>query len=110
MKSGNSLSIGSYIFPNRFFEEKHKLSEVKGVINRYKPKQHFTSMSNINRREVLMRLSAVLGVAFTEPLMAGVMGKKTYSGPVVAPTAVQEALVAEIADVIIPTTSTPGAK
>lgn len=67
-------------------------------------------MSNINRREVLMRLSAVLGVAFTEPLMAGVMGKKTYSGPVVAPTAVQEALVAEIADVIIPTTSTPGAK
>gem|GEM_PF-5668256 len=38
MKSGNSLSIGSYIFPNRFSEVKHKQSEVKGVINGYKPK------------------------------------------------------------------------
>lgn len=67
-------------------------------------------MSHINRREVLMRLSAILGVAFTEPLMAGVMGNKTYFGPVVEASAEQEALIAEVADVIIPTTSTPGAK
>src|SRR5690606_27914911 len=67
-------------------------------------------MSNINRREVLMRLSAILGVAFTEPLAAGVMGENTDFGPVADVSPLQEAHLAEVADVIIPTTSTPGAK
>ncbi len=67
-------------------------------------------MTNINRREVIYRLSAILGVAFTEPLMAGAMGQKTYFGPSVKYSPQQEALIAEIADVIIPATSTPGAK
>lgn len=67
-------------------------------------------MTNINRREVIARLSALLGVAFTQPLMAGAMGQKINSGPSVDITPEQEQLIAEAADVIIPTTSTPGAK
>ncbi len=67
-------------------------------------------MTNINRREVIFRLSAVLGLAFTEPLRAGVMGEKTYFGPSAEISPEQEKLLAEVADVIIPATSTPGAK
>lgn len=58
----------------------------------------------------MIRLSAVLGVAFTAPLQAGVLGEKIYSGPSAPVTPLQEKLVAEVADVIIPATSTPGAK
>ncbi len=67
-------------------------------------------MTNINRREVIFRLSAVLGLAFTEPLRAGVMGEKTYFGPAAPVSPRQEKLLADVADVIIPPTSTPGAK
>jgi hypothetical protein len=67
-------------------------------------------MTNINRREVIVRLSALLGVAFTQPLAAGVMGQKTYFGPSATVTPEQQALLAEATDVIIPNTSTPGAK
>ena len=71
--------------------------------------KHF-SMTNINRREVLLRLSALLGVALTEPLAAGVRGEKLNFGPSATVSSQQEELLAEAADVIIPTTSTPGAK
>ncbi len=67
-------------------------------------------MTNMNRREVILRLSAVLGVAFTEPLRAGVLGEKTYFGPVAPVSPGQEKLLADVADVIIPPTSTPGAR
>lgn len=67
-------------------------------------------MTTINRREVLARLSMLLGAAFTGPLAAGAMGQKTYFGPPVAVSPEQEALLAEAAEVIIPTTATPGAK
>lgn len=42
--------------------------------------------------------------------MAGVLGQKTNLGESVQVSAQQEALLAEVADVIIPTTTTPGAK
>lgn len=42
--------------------------------------------------------------------MAGIMGEKTNLGPSLNVTAEQEAFLAEVADIIIPTTDTPGAK
>jgi hypothetical protein len=44
------------------------------------------------------------------PTMAGVLGEKTNLGESVPVTAEQEAFLADLADVIIPTTTTPGAK
>ena len=51
-----------------------------------------------------------MGGALSAPAMAGILGQKTNLGESVQVTAQQEALLAEVADVIIPTTSTPGAK
>ena len=51
-----------------------------------------------------------MGGMISAPLMAGIMGEKLNSGPSMAISAEQEALLAEVADVIIPTTTTPGAK
>jgi hypothetical protein len=42
--------------------------------------------------------------------MAGVMGEKLNFGPFLTISDQQEALLADVADVIIPTTNTPGAK
>lgn len=64
----------------------------------------------MNRREAVQRIALLMGGALSAPVMAGVMGEKLYDGPSVNVTAEQEALLAEVADVIIPTTSTPGAK
>lgn len=62
----------------------------------------------MNRREALQRVSLMLGGVLAAPIMAGAMGEVLYTGPSVLLTSDQEALLAEVADVIIPTTDTPG--
>lgn len=64
----------------------------------------------MNRREVIQRVGLMLGGIMSAPLMAGAMGEVLNTGPSVAATADQAALIAEVADIIIPTTDTPGAK
>ncbi|MCU0470804.1 MAG: gluconate 2-dehydrogenase subunit 3 family protein [Arcicella sp.] len=64
----------------------------------------------MNRREAVQRVALMMGGVLAAPLMAGVMGQVTNTGASVAVTAEQEALLAEVADIIIPTTDTPGAK
>ncbi|TDB63975.1 gluconate 2-dehydrogenase subunit 3 family protein [Arundinibacter roseus] len=64
----------------------------------------------MNRREAVQRISLLMGGALSAPAMAGILGQKTNMGHSLAVSAEQEALLAEVADVIIPATSTPGAK
>ncbi|GAB4037288.1 gluconate 2-dehydrogenase subunit 3 family protein [Spirosoma jeollabukense] len=64
----------------------------------------------MKRREALHRAALMMGGILSAPTLAGAMGRVTNLGPSVAVTVEQEALLAEVADVIIPTTSTPGAK
>ncbi len=67
-------------------------------------------MSQMNRREAVRQLTLLFGGVMSAPLMAGAMGEKIYFGPSVTVSKEQELLLAEIADVIIPSTTTPGAK
>lgn len=64
----------------------------------------------MNRREAVQRLTLLVGGVLSPPVIAGVMGQVLNTGASVATTAEQEALIVELADVIIPTTDTPGAK
>lgn len=64
----------------------------------------------MNRREAVQRLSLLVGGVLSPPVLAGVMGQVLNTGESVMTTAGQEALLAEVADIIIPTTDTPGAK
>ena len=64
----------------------------------------------MNRREAVKRITLLMGGVLSAELTAGVMGQVTNTGPSVIVTAEQEAFLAELADVIIPTTDTPGAK
>lgn len=64
----------------------------------------------IPRRAALERLSLLLGGALSAQITASLMGQVLNEGPSVAVTPEQTALLAEIAEVIIPTTNTPGAK
>lgn len=65
----------------------------------------------MNRRAAVERISLILGGAALSPqLTAGLMGQVTNSGASVAVDEAQQALLAELADMIIPTTDTPGAK
>ena len=64
----------------------------------------------MNRREAVQRVALMMGGVLSAPLMAGVMGQVTNKGASATITADQEALLAELADIIIPTTDTPGAK
>lgn len=64
----------------------------------------------MNRREAIQRATILLGGVLSAPLMAGAMGQILNTGESVAVTADQAALLAEVADIIIPTTGTPGAK
>ena len=50
------------------------------------------------------------GVALSGPGVSGILGEKTHFGESVYASPQQEKLLAELADVIIPTTDTPGAK
>ena len=64
----------------------------------------------INRREALERVALILGGVLSAELTAGLMGEVLNVGQRVNVTAETTELLAEIADVIIPTTDTPGAK
>ena len=64
----------------------------------------------MNRRELIQRVTLMLGGVMSAPLMAGAMGQVLNpEGGIIADNA-QETLLAEVADIIIPATSTPGAK
>ena len=64
----------------------------------------------MNRRDAIQQVALLLGGMISAPAMAGVLGEKTNFGESVPVSAEQEAFLSELADVIIPTTSTPGAK
>jgi hypothetical protein len=64
----------------------------------------------MNRRDAIEKITLMMGGMLAAPLVAGAMGEKLNFGPSVAFTPEQEALLAEVADVIIPATGTPGAK
>ncbi len=64
----------------------------------------------IPRRAALERLSLLMGGAFSPQITASLMGQVLNDGPSLDVMPEQTALLAEIADVIIPTTATPGAK
>ena len=66
--------------------------------------------NEINRRDALQRVAWILGSALSIELTAGVNGQILNVGSRVSVTSEQVELIAEIADVIIPTTDTPGAK
>ena len=52
----------------------------------------------------------MMGGVLSAPTLAGAMGRTINTGPSLSVSPAQEALLAEVADVIIPTTRTPGAK
>ncbi len=64
----------------------------------------------MNRREAIQRISSILGGALSAQLTAGLMGQVINLGASVTVDAGQQALLAEVAETIIPTTDTPGAK
>jgi hypothetical protein len=64
----------------------------------------------MNRRKAIQRVALMMGGVLAAPLMAGVMGQITNTGESIIVSAEQEAFLAEVADIIIPTTDTPGAK
>jgi hypothetical protein len=64
----------------------------------------------IPRRAALERLSLLLGASLSPQIAASLMGQALNEGASVAVTSEQTALLAEVADVILPTTDTPGAK
>lgn len=65
----------------------------------------------MNRREAVERVTLLLGGgALSAQLTAGLMGQVINKGASVTVDTAQQALLAEVADIIIPTTDTPGAK
>ena len=67
-------------------------------------------MNELNRRDVLQRLAILLGGTISAPALAGIRGEKTYHGISVEATTKQINIIREVADLIIPSTGTPGAK
>lgn len=66
--------------------------------------------NQISRRDALQRVAWVLGGALSPELTAGLLGQVLHTGERVPVTEENTRLLAEIADVIIPATDTPGAK
>lgn len=65
----------------------------------------------MNRRDAVQRISLLMGgIALSGPVVSGILGEKTHFGESVFVTPQQKKLLTELADVIIPTTKTPGAK
>lgn len=64
----------------------------------------------MKRRAAVERISLILGSALSTQLTAGLMGQVLNEGSSVKVSDAQKTLLAEVADVIIPTTDTPGAK
>lgn len=67
-------------------------------------------MNNLNRRDAVQRIALLLGGVISAPAMAGIRGEKTYHGVSILANEDQVALITEVADTIIPSTKTPGAK
>lgn len=65
---------------------------------------------SLHRRDALQRVAWILGGTLSAELTAGLLGQVLHLGDRVPVTAETTALLAEIADVIIPPTQTPGAK
>ena len=63
----------------------------------------------IPRREALQRLALLVGSTLSLPVQAALRGETSNDVPLVF-SAGQQRLIADLADVIIPTTDTPGAK
>ncbi len=66
--------------------------------------------SQINRRHAMQRIALILGGVLSAELTAGLNGQVLTLGKRVEVSKEQAALLAEVADVIIPDTDTPGAK
>ena len=64
----------------------------------------------MNRREAIQRITLILGGALSAQLTAALRGEVINSGASVLVNPGQQTLLAEVADTIIPTTDTPGAK
>jgi hypothetical protein len=64
----------------------------------------------LSRREAIQRLTLLMGGALSPELTSSLQGQVSNTGGSITVTPEQEALLAEVADVIIPTTDTPGAK
>ncbi len=64
----------------------------------------------IPRRAALERLSLMVGGTLSTQITSALMGQILNEGASVAVDETRKALLAELADVIIPTTDTPGAK
>lgn len=68
----------------------------------------------MNRRDALMQVAAFMGTTLSIPALADTLeasvARRAATGKPLLFTADQDTMVAELADVIIPTTSTPGAK
>ncbi|GAB3707972.1 gluconate 2-dehydrogenase subunit 3 family protein [Spirosoma flavus] len=68
----------------------------------------------MNRRDALMRVAALAGATITLPALADTLeasaARRALTGKPVFFTPDQDATVAELAETIIPTTKTPGAK
>ena len=64
----------------------------------------------MNRREAVKQITLLMGGALSAQMTAGLMGQVINTGASIPVGAEQELLLAEVADTIIPTTDTPGAK
>ncbi|MDF1752564.1 MAG: gluconate 2-dehydrogenase subunit 3 family protein [Verrucomicrobiales bacterium] len=64
----------------------------------------------IDRRSAIERITLILGGSISTQLSAGLMGQVINQGPVVEVDEAKKAFLAELADIIIPNTDTPGAK
>ena len=64
----------------------------------------------MNRREAVKQITLLMGGALSAQMTAGLMGQVINTGASIPVGTEQELLLAEVADTIIPTTDTPGAK
>jgi hypothetical protein len=63
----------------------------------------------ISRREALQRLAILVGGTLSLPVQAALRGQTLHTDPIRF-TPAQQTLIADLAEVIMPTTNTPGAK
>ena len=64
----------------------------------------------LSRREAIQRLTLLMGGALSPELTSALQGQVSNTDGSISVTPEQEALLAGVADIIIPTTDTPGAK
>ncbi len=75
-----------------------------------RPMQSSAAPMNLNRREAVQRLTLLLGGVLSAQVTAALHGEVLNIGASVKVDAGTEALLADVADTIIPDTGTPGAK